>query len=405
MSAALPDILNFATADVVPPPVDLRKAEVTSGRMPGDLLLDDGTEPPANKQFTLWPPSQFLAFKADPSACLLGAGFIELGAWTSIVGIGGLGKTRLALWFLICQMVHREWCGIPTNGIPQRAVILSTENGLKRWQNDLSHFMALLTDSERAIVEANLLILAMTEDEEGDMCLGSPGVRARLKATLTETAPGIVVFDPFADMVEGDESKTVDVVATLRHLRDVTRKACPKAAIAIVHHARTGAANVGQAGDLFNAGNYGRGSKALYSRVRCEIQLAPAHRDDANRLVVACGKANDAPKFAPRCVVFDPETFTYRVDPDFDMDAWRDDVAGKRKQTSLSIVDVVEAVRSLAPVAGDETTTKQVHEFLAADGTPLRTVQRQLRAAEESGYLRDGNKRSTWRLGSKPLPR
>jgi hypothetical protein len=364
-----------------------------------------GTLPSGIKPFQLWPPSRFLAFKADPSACLLGAGYLQRGEWTSLIGIGGLGKTRVSLWLLICQMTRRDWCGLPTNGTPQKAVIFSTETGIKRWQDDLTRFLTLLSDAERALVEANLLILAMTDEEEGDLCLGSPEVIARLKATLREAQPGLLVFDPFVDMVEGDENKTVDIISTLRALRHVTRSVCPSAAVLIIHHARTGAANVAQAGDNFNAGNFARGAKALYSRVRCEIQLAPADRDDPHRLVVACGKANNAPKFAPRCVVLDPEKFTYTVDPDFDFDAWRKDVAGKRKQSSVSITDVVGVVGEFAPVAGDEVSTAKVHEELKPTGASLRSVQRTLNKALEDHYLRAGKKRGLWRLGSKPLPR
>jgi hypothetical protein len=174
--------------------------------------------------------------------------------------------------------------------------------------------------------------------------------------------------------------------------------------VAIVHHARTGAANVGQAGDLFNAGNYGRGSKALYSRVRCEIQLAPADRDDPNRLVLACGKANDAPKFEPRCVVFNPETFEYSVDPDFDIDAWRNDVAGKRSgAAAVTIADVAEVVRENSTHPGDEVSMKTIVANLEDSGAEPRTIKKWVKKAVDAGYLRNGKKRSLYRLGAKPF--
>lgn len=366
---------------------------------------DTPTDRPPPQPYTLWRPSQFAAFTPDPSACLLGAGYLELGLWTSFVGIGGLGKSRIVLWLCICQITGKPWCGIPTNGTPQRAVILSTENGLRRWKTDLGLMLAGLTESERATVEEHLLILALSPDEEGDLCLGSPDVPGRLKVTLGAANPGIVVFDPFADLQIGDENKAVDLIATLRALRAITRTACPTAAVVIIHHARTGAANVMQAGDNFSAGNFGRGSKALYSRVRCEIQLAPKDRDDANQLVLACGKANDSEKFQMRCVVFNPETFTYHVDENFDPEAWRADVAGERKTSTLSIADLVGAVHEKAPTPGDETTTAELVELFKDAKVSTRTLQRQLKAAVNAGYLRDGKKRGKWRLGSKPLPR
>jgi hypothetical protein len=378
-------------------------AESCQARL-GELALAVAGESGA-RAFTLWPPSKFAEYVSDPAACLLGAGYLARGVWTTLLGVGGLGKTRLALWLLVCQMLGRYWCEIPTNGAPQIAVIFSTENGIRRWKDDLAKIIESLTEAERAVVEGHLLILAMTDEEEGDLCLGSPGVVARLTTTLRGAKPGIVVFDPLADMVEGDENKAVDLGATLRKLRAVIRSACPSAAVLIIHHARTGAGNVAQAGDNFNAGNFGRGSKALYSFVRCELQLAPADREDPNRLVLACGKSNDAPKFEPRCLVFDPATSSYSVDPDFDISAWRDDVNGVRKQLQVSIRDVVEAVREHAPAAGDETTTAQVIESLGDSGASARTIQRQIKAAVKAQYLRTGSKRGRWKLGAVPIPK
>lgn len=357
------------------------------------------------KPFTLWAPSQFLAYVPDPSACLLGTGYLELGQWTSLIGIGGLGKTRLALWMVICQVLNRQWCGLPTGGVPQKSVILSTENGLRRWKEDLSRIKTSLSDAELALVEANVRILAMVDEEDGDLCLGNLENIARLKLTLQLSTPGIVVLDPFADMMDGDENKTSDLVATITTLRSITRSSCPKAAILIIHHGRTGSANVAQAGDNFNAGNFGRGAKALYSKVRCELQLAPEDRDNPNRLVLACGKANDTVKFSPRCLVFDEQDFTYAIDPTFDIDAWRDDVAGKRKKTTLSIADVVSAVAEKCPFSGDEIDTKTVFAFFEGSGVPERTLQHYIKLAIDDGYLRRGKKRWSIKLGAKPLPK
>ncbi|PAW67996.1 MAG: hypothetical protein B9S34_03780 [Opitutia bacterium Tous-C1TDCM] len=213
----------------------------------------------------MWAPSQFLAHKNDPSAVLLGDGYVEKGEWTSFVGVGGLGKTRMVLWLLVRQMLGKPWCGLETRGGPQKAVIFSTENGIRRWKTDLGKIMASLDEAERAVVEANLRILALTSDEDGDLCMGNPETRARLKLTLAGLEPGFAVFHPMADMIEGDESKTPDMVATLRHLRNIIRSACPNAAVILVHHARTGSANVKMAGSMFEAGNFGRGAKALPS--------------------------------------------------------------------------------------------------------------------------------------------
>jgi RecA-family ATPase len=369
---------------------------------------DAATDEPADTQvkprpYTVWSPAQFLAYKADLAALLLGDGYLERGEWTSLVGIGGLGKTRLLVWLCVALITGRKWCDLPTVGGPLKCLLLSTESGLRRWQSDLSKILPLLTPAEHELVEANLRLLALTPDEEGDLNLGDLENVARLGATLEAEHPGFIGLDPFADMVDGDENATVDVVRTLRTLRAVLRKHAPEAAVCILHHARTGALNVRQAGDNYNAGNFGRGAKALYSRVRCELQLAPGDRDNPNLIVLACGKANNCEKFKARGLVFDPDTFAYSIDPTFDVEAWRSDVAGKRGNKTVSIADVVQSVRELCPQVGDSVSTKVLVDHVKeSTGAGVRTIKDRLREAAQDHYMRQPQ-HGFYALGSKPL--
>lgn len=339
-----------------------------------------------NRTFVMWSPSQFLAFAEDPSACLLGDGYLEKGQWTSFVGVGGLGKTRLVLWLVISQILSLEWCGLKVAGAPQKVAIFSTENGIKRWKKDLMMIFKALTPDQQAAVESNLRILALTPDEPGDLNLGDEEVRGCLRNTLTALTPGIVVFDPLSDMLDGDENKTCDMKKSLGLLRGVTRQACPTAAVIVIHHARSGAQNISQAGSNFNAGNFGRGSKALYSSVRCEIQLVPRDDKDETKLVVMCGKANDVPKFAPRAITFDPSTYRYSVEEDFDIDGWRDDVNGhRRKEAGVTIGELVAAVRELTAATSEDASMAQIVESLSYAGASRRTIQRVVKDAVTKG--------------------
>jgi hypothetical protein len=381
------------------PPVE-RIVPYPKPRTTSDLSPETKAQP---QRYAVWPPSQFIAYIADPAAMLLGEGFIEKSEWTSLVGIGGLGKTRLLLWLCICIITGREWCGIKTTGRSQKCLLLSTESGLRRWKTDLEAIYRVLTSEERVLVESHLRLLALTPEEEGDLNLGDPESVARLGVTLEAEAPDFIGLDPFADMVDGDENSTADMVKSLRTLRTVHRKYAPQAAIVIVHHARTGPANVAQAGNNYAAGNFGRGAKALYSRVRCELQLAPGHSDDSNLLVLACGKANNCEKFKARGLVFNPETFAYTVDETFDLDAWRADVSGQLSGKTVSIADVVESVRILCPHATDTVTTKDLVEHVKdATGAGIRTIKDRLREAVEVKYLRQP-RHGFYALGSKPL--
>lgn len=370
---------------------------------PASLQTSGGVKP-----LTIWSPLQFEFHETDPNAILLGDGFVQRGEFTSLVGIGGLGKTRLTMWLAICHICGRDWCGLPTRGGPLKWLFLSTESSLARWKTDLSRMLPSLSDEDRRKVYSSLRLLAMTSDEDGSINAGDPNSMRRLEETLRLERPDVVVVDPFADVVGGDENATTDVVTTLRTLRSIQRRTVPEAAVIIIHHARTGAANVVQAGDNFSAGNFGRGSKALYSRVRSELQLAPASRDDPSKLVLCCGKANDCEKFKPRGIVFDTVNFRYDVDPTFDIESWRSDLDGKRRNRLVSVADVVSAVREAldnAPTGATEVPTKTVVETLTeATGANAKTVQRALNDARGGGFLKSGSKRGTWALGPKKLP-
>ena len=267
--------------------------------------------------------------------------------------------------------------------------------------------LAALTAGEVEKVQTWLRMLALTPSEDADMNLGNPEAVARLTDTLRAELPGFIVFDPFADMIAGDENKTADLVATLRTLRSVHRTAAPTAAALLIHHARTGAANVAQAGDNFSSGNFGHGAKALYSSIRCELQLAPGDRDNDHKIVLACGKANNCEKFAARGIVFNPDSFSYEIDPEFNLDEWRDDVAGKRRKQSLTVAQVVGIVADLFPSVGDEAKAGAIQDAVkdATGGTSVRTVRDRLSEAKKAGYLREGERKGTYRLGHKPLPK
>jgi hypothetical protein len=94
---------------------------------------------------------------------------------------------------------------------------------------------------------------------------------------------------------------------------------------------------------------------------------------------------------------------SYSVDPDFDLESWRNNVEGKRTETAVSISDVVAAVRDVYKAGEDVTTAAVSGPLIEATGATIRTIQRKLKEAAASGYLKIGSKRGSWRLGSKPL--
>ncbi len=171
---------------------------------------------------------------------------------------------------------------------------------------------------------------------------------------------------------------------TLLELTKVCRRHSHDTAIVVIHHARTGRGNIAQAVG-YDKGNYGIGSKALYSSVRSQINLAPADAEDSSRIVLSCGKSNDAKPFDPVGLKLNEETMLYDLDSSFDLNAWKDDVEGKRSNANFSIAEVAESLADGPKKIGE------IHADLGGeDAGSRRSLQRILQKAKTEGYFRTG---------------
>jgi hypothetical protein len=342
---------------------------------------------------TVWTPSKLLNYQCPPGQNLIEGGYLRKGEVTTIIGQGGLGKSRLSVWMAVCQITGRPWCGLPASGAPQVWLMVGNENSIARQQDDLTKILANFDDRERALIESHLRVHVLATFEDSLIGVSEPEAKARFRATLEAVKPGVVVIDPFANIVFGDENKTEDVRDTLKALVGVIHSVVPECAILLLHHARTGSFNISQSVG-YDAPNFGRGSKVLFAVCRCQINLAPGDAEDERKLVLSCGKSNNGPKFKTRGIIFDVETFEYRVDDDFDLEAWKDDVAGKRAKQSCTILDVVETVR-----LGVHRTKEIIDSVITSTGCSAPTVKRRLKDACEKGYLQSTVPRGSYTLG------
>jgi hypothetical protein len=108
----------------------------------------NGEESAPIKPLNIWRPSQFLAWVEPPGSHLLLPAYLTKGELTTLIGQGGLGKSRLALWLAICQILGRPWCGIQTGGDPMKWLFLSDENGIARIKEDLEGMFSTLLSPE-----------------------------------------------------------------------------------------------------------------------------------------------------------------------------------------------------------------------------------------------------------------
>jgi hypothetical protein len=130
---------------------------------------------------------------------------------------------------------------------------------------------------------------------------------------------------------------------------------------------------------------------------RCQLNLMPGKSDDDTKLVLACGKSNNCERFKTRGLNFDPYSFAYSVDPDFDADIWLADVEGRRRPSGAlgTVQDVVQAVQS------GYSETRPLVECLMRDcSLSKRTAENLIqKTSERGGIVRIA--RGRWTLGRK----
>ena len=340
--------------------------------------VEEGNEP---TPFTVLSADELLSRELPERVSVWGRGIIVLGQLSSILGQGGTGKSRFAMQLAIFQILGRDFAGFRTHQTPLKHLLIGTENSIHRQQHELRKMISNFTDDEKALIGEHLFFHVVESLDDAFINIGSDEIVTKWRLTLEQVLPDCIYIDPFGEVIVGDSNKDADVRHTLRELTKICRRHSHDTAIVVIHHARTGRGNIAQAVG-YDKGNYGIGSKALYSGVRSQINLAPADAEDSSRIVLSCGKSNDAKPFKPMGLKMDEVTMHYEPDDTFDLKAWLDDVEGKRNGKACSIADVVQVV-GLGINRYNEIVRRVAED--AACSAP--TVKRRIIEATDGGYI------------------
>ena len=290
-----------------------------------------------------------------------------LGALGVIFGQGGLGKSRVALNLARNQVLGIPFAGLPTAPRPLRHLFMGSENSIHRLQYDVRRMNAGLTSEQVATLGENIRIATLEGPEDTYISL-TPTNAARWQATLEGWPPDVLWVDPWGDVLEGEANSDEDARATISTLRRLQRKVNPEGAVGILAHSRTGASNILQAVG-YDAANFGKGSKALYSAARCVWNLAPGDETEQPPLVMVHAKSNDSRKHPPFAVRLDEESMTYAIDSEFNFEEWQADLSakskGKRGPKKSATLSEAEAVEALGENA---RTSEEVNQCLRDKG-------------------------------------
>ena len=294
-------------------------------------------------------------------------GGFTLGASCVIFGVGGLGKSRVALNIARNQALGLPFAGLPTAPRPLRHLMMGSENSIHRLQYDIRKMNVGLTAEQIATLGAHVRLATLEGPEDTYIAL-TPANVERWRLTLEEHRPEVLWCDPWGDILDGDGNSDDDARATISTLRRLLRKVSPEAGLCILAHSRTGATNILQAVG-YDSANFGKGSKALYSAARCVWNLAPGSESEDPPLVCAHAKCNDKPKEQPFAIRLDPETMTYNREDGFDLEAWQADLSararGKRGPKKGPAMTEEQAFEALGDKVG---TTAEVIQILRDKG-------------------------------------
>ena len=266
-------------------------------------------------------PSQILAMEIPETDKYLSNGIFAKGQPSSIVGPAGVGKSRLLLQLIVCLLTGRPFLGWPMKRHDEKWLIVQTENGNARLQNDLKAMAAWVGKKAFADVNRNLLLHTLHTQEDSFLSLTEEGNELAIDATIYEHRPAGVVFDPFNAFGIGSLNTDAGMLQTCRKLYGLTTALNPQTTPLILHHSLAGKAGMKKAVGA-EAGSYAKGSKAFTQWVRGQLNVALAGEGGTD-LVIACGKNSNGPPFEPFGIMLNSKTMVYEVDPHFDLSEWR----------------------------------------------------------------------------------
>lgn len=183
--------------------------------------------------------------------------------------------------------------------------------------------------------------------------LESEGDQARLRATVEELCPVLLILDPFVRMTSIDENSAQEVSRVLAFLRKLQRS--QRLAILVVHHVRksAGGANGGLA--LRGSGDFWAWSDTnLYlSRRQAGLELAVEHRSSSTPPPVSLALCDEGPlgphlricEDAPQAI--DPVPITTRILEHLDAQANTCKLDAIRKALRVRMQSVVDGLRDL----------------------------------------------------------
>ena len=335
-------------------------------------------------------PDDILSMTFDDADNYLGDRLLAAGQYMTLLGPGGIGKSRMLLQMAGCTITGRPFLGFETRAPGKRWLILQAENSNRRLSFDLAALRAWIGPKDWPAVNDALVIHTLETDADGFMALDDPATVARIGDAIRQHQPDIIGLDSLYNFAIGDLNADREMRETLTAISRLSKAGNPHRALVVLHHALTGRAGAAKATG-YDRASFGRNSKVLQSWTRGQINIAPGSADDNDTLVLTCGKTSNGREFAPFAIHLDPASMIYEPAQGFDFAAWQSDIAGTKTGEPLM---TPERVRELC---GKPTTKAELARLIRDDcGCPRTASYRYIIRGEQSGKIKFNKANETY---------
>lgn len=182
------------------------------------------------KNLSLRTPAEVLALPSDQQDNILGDRLLAKGQSLTLVGAGGIGKSRLLLQLAVSCILGRPFIGMKTHARNLRWLIFQAENSVRRLQRDLSALQSW-TGNQSDWNEVNERLLIHTLENSGDcfLNLDDPRTRLRIADVIERHEADVICFDPLNAFGAGDLNTDHDMRLTCRAITEIAQGANPAA--------------------------------------------------------------------------------------------------------------------------------------------------------------------------------
>ena len=304
-------------------------------------------------------PDQILEMMFDPDESYLFDGLFSKGQAMTLVGPGGIGKSRLLLQLAAAMIVGKEFLGIPMPPRKLRWLFVQNENSSRRLKADFQKLKAWIGDDGWKDVSENIRIQTPDNYQDTLLDLNSYKSKKLVEDYIRLNEPDVIVFDPLCAFTSGSLNSDSSMRQVCTGINQVARDGNNHRSVVVVHHALTGKEGARKAVGLDRA-SYGRGSKALHSWTRGQINVSPSSSTDNRRLLISCGKNSNGQEFKPFGIRLNPNTLIYELDEDFSLEQWEASLnGGTEKPNPVNIARIVAS----GPIPKKDLAAKVMEKF------------------------------------------